>query len=82
MKDVPLNLILRNCNARPIWGQSVHCCNDRSSALVAHDTLGADGQRLLDDHVLNAVLVLMLTTSILGPVLTKRFAPRPVAGAS
>jgi hypothetical protein len=26
--------------------------------------------------VLNAVLVLMLTTSILGPVLTERFAPR------
>jgi hypothetical protein len=49
--------------------------------LVAHDTLGAGGQRLLDNHVLNAVLVLMLTTSILGPVLTERFAPRLVAAS-
>jgi hypothetical protein len=42
----------------------------------------AAAPRLLDDHVLNAVLVLMLTTSILGPVLTERFAPRLVTGAS
>ncbi len=47
-----------------------------AAALVAHDTLGPDGRRLLGDHVLNAVLVLMLATSILGPVLTERFAPR------
>jgi Kef-type K+ transport system membrane component KefB len=49
-----------------------------AAALVAHDTLGASGQRLLDQQTLNAVLVLMLTTSILGPVLTERFAPRMV----
>jgi Kef-type K+ transport system membrane component KefB len=47
-----------------------------AAALVAHATLGASGQRLLDQQTLNAVLVLMLTTSILGPVLTERFAPR------
>ena len=29
---------------------------------------------MLDDTMLNAVLVLMLATSILGPVLTERFA--------
>jgi Kef-type K+ transport system membrane component KefB len=49
-----------------------------AATLVAHDTLGPSGQRLLDDHMLNAVLVLMLTTSVLGPVLTERFAPRLV----
>ena len=49
-----------------------------AAALVAHDTLSASGQRLLDDRMLNVVLVLMLTTSILGPVLTERFAPRLV----
>ena len=49
-----------------------------AAALVAHDTVDAAGQRLLDDQMLNAVLVLMLTTSILGPVLTERFAPRLV----
>jgi hypothetical protein len=31
---------------------------------------------MLDGTMLNAVLVLMLATSILGPVLTERFAPR------
>jgi Kef-type K+ transport system membrane component KefB len=36
------------------------------------------GQRLIDGRLLNVVLVLMLTTSILGPVLTKHFAPRLV----
>jgi Kef-type K+ transport system membrane component KefB len=50
-----------------------------AATLVAHDTLGPGGQRLLDDQVLNAVLVLMLTASIVGPLLTERFAPRLVA---
>ena len=49
-----------------------------AATLVAHETFDAGGQRLLDDQMLNAVLVLMLTTSILGPVLTERFAPRLV----
>jgi Kef-type K+ transport system membrane component KefB len=52
-----------------------------AATIVAHDTLGPGSQRLLDDRMLNAVLVLMLTTSILGPVLTERFATRLVAGA-
>jgi len=47
-----------------------------AAALVAFDTRNPAGQRLVDSHLLNAVLVLMLTTSILGPVLTERFAPR------
>jgi Kef-type K+ transport system membrane component KefB len=46
-----------------------------AATLVAHDTLSHDGHRLLDEHTLDAVLVLMLATSILGPVLTERFAP-------
>ena len=49
-----------------------------AAALVAHDTIGAGGQRLLDDRTLNVVLVLVLVTAILGPVLTDRFAPRLV----
>jgi Kef-type K+ transport system membrane component KefB len=52
-----------------------------AATLVAHDTLGAAGQRLLDDRMLNVVLVLVPVTAILGPVLTERFAPRLVAGA-
>jgi Kef-type K+ transport system membrane component KefB len=51
-----------------------------AATLVAHETLGATGQRLLDDRMLNVVLVLVLVTAILGPVLTERFAPRLAGG--
>jgi Kef-type K+ transport system membrane component KefB len=47
-----------------------------AAAVVAFDTRDGAGQRMLDGTMLNAVLVLMLATSILGPVLTERFAPR------
>jgi Kef-type K+ transport system membrane component KefB len=47
-----------------------------AAAVVAFDTRDGLGQRMLDGTMLNAVLVLMLATSILGPVLTERFAPR------
>ncbi len=47
-----------------------------AAALAAYDTLNSAGQHLVDDRLLNVVLVLMLTTAILGPVLTARFAPR------
>jgi hypothetical protein len=52
-----------------------------AATLVAHETLGAAGQRLLDDRMLNVVLVLVFATSILGPVLTDRFASRLAAVA-
>ena len=47
-----------------------------AATLVAYQTRGAGGQRLLDDQMLNTVLVMMVTTSILGPVLTERFGSR------
>jgi hypothetical protein len=50
-----------------------------AATLVAYDTRNAAGERLLDDKMLNTVLVLMLVTSVLGPVLTERFAPRMLA---
>jgi Kef-type K+ transport system membrane component KefB len=46
-----------------------------AAAIVAFNTFNAAGQRLLDNSTLNVVLVLMLTTSILGPVLTEHYAP-------
>jgi integrase len=49
-----------------------------AATLVAFDTFDAAGHRLIGERLLNAVLVLMLTTSILGPVLTERFAPRMI----
>jgi hypothetical protein len=51
-----------------------------AATLVALDTLGAPGQRLLDDRMLSVVIVLVLVTAILGPVLTERFAPRLATG--
>ena len=50
-----------------------------AATLVGYDTRNAAGERLLDSKMLNAVLVLMLVTSILGPILTERFAPRMLA---
>jgi len=47
-----------------------------AAALVAYGTFGQSHQRLLDARMLNVVLVLMLATSILGPVLTAHFAPK------
>jgi Kef-type K+ transport system membrane component KefB len=47
-----------------------------AATLAAFNTYNPAGQRLIDQELLNVVLVLMLTTSILGPVFTERFAPR------
>jgi len=47
-----------------------------AATLVAFRTVDRAGNHLLDDRMLNVVLALMLTTSILGPVLTEHFAPR------
>jgi Kef-type K+ transport system membrane component KefB len=46
-----------------------------AAALVGFRAFNPAGVRLIDERVLNSVFVLMLTTSILGPVLTQRFAP-------
>lgn len=47
-----------------------------AATLVAFDTFNSAGQRLVDGRLLNVVLVVVLVTSILGPVLTEHFAPR------
>jgi Kef-type K+ transport system membrane component KefB len=49
-----------------------------AATLVAYNTVDRTGQHLLDNRMLHVVIALMLTTSILGPVLTERFAPRLV----
>jgi Kef-type K+ transport system membrane component KefB len=47
-----------------------------AATLVAYKTFNAAGQPLIDGRMLNAVLIMVLVTAILGPVLTQRFAPR------
>jgi len=49
-----------------------------AATLVGYRTFNAAGIRLLDAKMLNAVLVLLVVTSILGPLLTERFTPRLV----
>ncbi|MBD0262206.1 MAG: cation:proton antiporter [Tolypothrix sp. Co-bin9] len=45
-----------------------------AATLVAYKTLNPAGERLISEGVLNSVIVLMLVTSILGPVITARVA--------
>jgi Kef-type K+ transport system membrane component KefB len=49
-----------------------------AATLVGYDTLNASGERLLADEIFNTVLVLLVFTSILGPVLTELFTPAMV----
>ena len=46
-----------------------------AATLVGYQTLNEAGVRLLDEKMLHAVLVLLVVTSILGPVLTELFTP-------
>jgi Kef-type K+ transport system membrane component KefB len=62
---------------RTMWAMTLpQVAATLAAAVVAHDTKNHAGQPMLDDATLNAVLVLMLVTSILGPVLTEFFAPK------
>jgi Kef-type K+ transport system membrane component KefB len=49
-----------------------------AATLTALNTFDPAGKRLIDDDLLHVVFVLLLTTSILGPFLTARFAPRMI----
>jgi hypothetical protein len=49
-----------------------------AAALVAFNAQNAEGQRLIDEPVLNSVIVLMVVTSVLGPILTDVFGRRLV----
>ncbi len=47
-----------------------------AAALAAYQIQNAAGERLINEAVFNSVIVLMLITSILGPVLTAQFATK------
>jgi Kef-type K+ transport system membrane component KefB len=46
-----------------------------AATLVGYNTLNAAGERLLTNEIFDAVLVLLVVTSLLGPVLTELFTP-------
>lgn len=50
-----------------------------AAALTAYEAKAADGTRLIDEPVLNSVIVLMVVTSLLGPILTEFFGRRLAA---
>jgi Kef-type K+ transport system membrane component KefB len=50
-----------------------------AAALVAYECKDPDGRRLIGAPVLNTVIVLMVVTSLLGPVLTEQIGRRLVA---
>ena len=47
-----------------------------ASAVVAHNTLNAAGDPLLDGIYVNVVLVLVVVTCVFGPILSERYARR------
>lgn len=47
-----------------------------ASAVVGYQTTNARGERMLDAGFVNAVLVLVVVTCVIGPVLTERWARR------
>jgi Kef-type K+ transport system membrane component KefB len=49
-----------------------------AATIVAYDTRNADGVRLLSEPMLNAVVVLVVVTSVAGPMLTKKFGSRMI----
>jgi len=44
-----------------------------AAALVGYQAVNAAGQRLIDERMLNTILVLVVVSSVLGPILTERF---------
>ena len=50
-----------------------------AATLVGYKTLDPAGHPLIDVNILNAVFVLMLSTSILGPVMTEHYTPLMLA---
>ena len=62
---------------RTVWSLTLpQVAATLAATLVAHKTFNASGQPLVDSRMLNAVLIVVLVTAILGPILTQHYAPR------
>jgi len=63
-----------------IWSLSLpQVAATLAAALVAFQTKNSAGVRLIDEPVLNTVLVMVVVTSILGPILTEYFGRQRLA---
>jgi len=62
------------CQGHLIWSLSLpQVAATLAPAIVAFETKNAEGVRLIDEAVLNTILVLVVVTSMLGPMLTEYF---------
>jgi Kef-type K+ transport system membrane component KefB len=65
-----------------MWSLSVpQVAATLAAASVAHETLNAAGQPLIDDRMINVIIVLIMVTSVLGPMMTRRVGLRMRSGA-
>jgi hypothetical protein len=63
-----------------IWSLSLpQVAATLAAALVAFQTKNPAGVRLIDEPLINTVLVMVVVTSILGPILTERFGRQRLA---
>jgi len=68
---------------RLVWSLSLpQVAATLAATLVAYQAKDAAGVRLIDEPVVNTVIVLVVCTSILGPILTERFARERLAEQS
>jgi Kef-type K+ transport system membrane component KefB len=69
-----------HCEGRLIWSLSLpQVAATLAAAIVAFQAKNAAGVRLIDESVINTVLVLVVVTSILGPMLTEYFGRQRLA---
>jgi Kef-type K+ transport system membrane component KefB len=62
---------------RTMWSLSLpQVAATLAATLVAYETKNAAGERLIGEPVLNSVIVLLVVTSVLGPILTEKYARR------
>lgn len=62
---------------RLMWGLTLpQVAATLAAATVAYRAASPDGSTLIDEKMLNTVVVLVIASSILGPVLTRRFGVR------
>lgn len=63
-----------------IWSLSLpQVAATLAAAIVAYETKDAGGVRLIDEPMINTVIVLLVVSSILGPLLTEYFGRRRLA---
>jgi hypothetical protein len=63
-----------------IWSLSLpQVAATLATAIVAYQTKNSAGVRLIDEPVINTVLVLVVVTSLLGPVLTEYYGRQRLA---